>query len=92
MIEQACRDMSLDPARSFMIGDRWLDVACGVGAGTRAIRVRTGHGAAEPEAPPASLSADVSRQRGAQGQTATADIILDNLMEAAGWILRNSAR
>jgi len=77
MIEQACRDMNLDPARSFMIGDRWLDVACGVHAGTRAIRVRTGHGAAEPATPPAH---------------ATADIILDNLMEAAGWILRNSPR
>ena len=47
MIEQACRDLGLDPARSFMVGDRWLDVACGVGAGTRAIRVLTGHGAAE---------------------------------------------
>lgn len=92
MIEQACRDMSLDPARSFMVGDRWLDVACGVGAGTRAIRVRTGHGAAEPETPPASLTADPSRQSDAQKQVATADIILGNLMEAAGWILRNSAR
>ena len=92
MIEQACRDMGLDPARSFMIGDRWLDVACGVAAGTRAIRVRTGHGAAEPEAPPANLMADLSRRSDSRGHVATADIILDNLMEAAGWILRNSPR
>jgi D-glycero-D-manno-heptose 1,7-bisphosphate phosphatase len=79
MIEQACRDLSLDPAQSFMVGDRWLDVACGVGAGTRAIRVLTGHGAAEPKAPPAGVVADPN-------------VILDNLMEAAGWILRNSPR
>ena len=45
MIEQACREMGLDPARSVMVGDRWLDVACGHAAGTRAVLVRTGHGA-----------------------------------------------
>jgi len=77
MIEQACQELGLDPARSFMIGDRWLDVACGVGAGTRAIRVLTGHGPAEPAEPPVN---------------ANANAILDNLMEAAGWILRNSPR
>ena len=92
MIEQACRDMGLDPVRSFMIGDRWLDVACGVGAGTRAIRVLSGHGAAEPETPPATLMADLSRQSDAGRKVAAADIILGNLMEAAGWILRNSPR
>jgi len=109
MIEQACQELGLDPARSFMIGDRWLDVACGVGAGTRAIRVLTGHGAAEPEMPPESLFADVSRRSaehagGAKAKAdlsrrsaelssgAKADVILDNLMEAAGWILRNSPR
>ena len=77
MIEQACRDLNLDPSRSFTIGDRWLDVACGVAAGTRAIRVLTGHGSAEGAPPPGS---------------AEASVILSNLMEAAGWILRNSPR
>ena len=77
MIEQACQELGLDPARSFMVGDRWLDVACGTGAGTRAIRVMTGHGAAEATTPPADVNASV---------------ILDNLMEAAGWILRHSPR
>jgi len=77
MIEQACRDMDLDPARSVMVGDRWLDVGCGRAAGARTILVRTGHGAHEADAPPDSLRADA---------------ILNNLMEAAGWILRNSSR
>ena len=77
LIEQACRDLNIDPARSFTVGDRWLDVACGVAAGTRALRVLTGHGAHEVEAPPGGV---------------TASAILNNLMEAAGWILRNSPR
>ena len=77
MIEQACRELSLDPARSVMIGDRRLDVAAGNNAGTRGILVRTGHGAHEEAMP---LGA------------ARPDAILNNLMEAVGWILRTSSR
>lgn len=77
MIEQACRDLRLDPARSVMVGDRWLDVACGRAAGTRAILVRTGHGTHEEERRPAGIEADA---------------ILNNLMEAVGWILRTCSR
>jgi len=75
MIERACREMNLDAARSVMVGDRWLDVACGRAAGTRTVLVRTGHGAHEAEVGPGGMRADA---------------ILNNLMEAAGWILRNS--
>jgi D-glycero-D-manno-heptose 1,7-bisphosphate phosphatase len=77
MIEQACRDLSLDPKCSVTIGDRRLDVVAGSGAGTRTILVRTGHGAHEEAMP--------------QG-TAPPDAILNNLMEAVGWILRTSSR
>jgi D-glycero-D-manno-heptose 1,7-bisphosphate phosphatase len=77
MIEQAVRDMGLDPARSFMVGDRWSDVKAGHAAGTRSILIRTGHGGHDAENPPAG---------------ARADAILNNLMEAAGWILRSSSR
>jgi D-glycero-D-manno-heptose 1,7-bisphosphate phosphatase len=79
MIEQACRDLQLDPAGSVMVGDRWLDIACGKAAGTRRVLVRTGHGAYE---------ADTR----AHTATADADAILNNLMEATGWILRNLSR
>jgi D-glycero-D-manno-heptose 1,7-bisphosphate phosphatase len=77
MIEQACRDLDLDPARSVTVGDRWLDVRCGQAAGTRTVLLRTGHGAHEEEHAPAG---------------ARADAILNNLMEAVGWILRSSSR
>jgi D-glycero-D-manno-heptose 1,7-bisphosphate phosphatase len=77
MIEQACRDMDIDPQRSVMIGDRWLDIACGQAAGTRTVLVRTGHGAHEEAHAP---------------EEARADAILNNLMEAVGWILRTCSR
>jgi D-glycero-D-manno-heptose 1,7-bisphosphate phosphatase len=77
LIEQACLEMDLDPARSVMVGDRWLDVACGRAAGTRAVLVRSGHGAREAEAQPDGVRADA---------------ILNNLMEATGWILRSCSR
>ena len=78
MIERAARELGLDVRRSVMVGDRWLDVACGRAAGARAILVRTGHGAHEERVPPPP--------------GVRADAILNNLMEAAGWILRNSSR
>jgi len=77
LIEDACREMDLDPARSVMVGDRWIDVACGAAAGTKTILVRSGHGAHEADVPPADVRADA---------------ILNNLMEAVGWMLRTSSR
>jgi D-glycero-D-manno-heptose 1,7-bisphosphate phosphatase len=77
MIDQACREMGIDPRQSVMVGDRWLDVACGQAAGTRTVLVRSGHGGHEAEHPPAG---------------AHADAILNNLMEAVAWILRTCSR
>jgi D-glycero-D-manno-heptose 1,7-bisphosphate phosphatase len=53
------------------------DVACGHTAGARSVLVRTGHGAREAGSPP---------------EGASADAILNNLMEATAWILRSSSR
>ena len=74
LIERACRDLDLDASRSAMVGDRWIDVACGHAAGTRSVLVRTGVGAREAELVPEGRAADA---------------VVDNLMEAVGWILRN---
>ena len=72
MIEQASADLGLDPARSFVVGDKWLDVGAGHAAGARSILVRTGYGALEEaQLPPAR----------------PADAIVDNLAAAASWIL-----
>ena len=76
MIEQAKSELGLDLSRSFMVGDRRIDVASGHAAGVRSLLVRSGHSAYGGEAP-AGL--------------AEPDAILNNLMEAVGWILRSSS-
>ena len=72
MIEQAVADLGLDVSRSWMVGDRWLDIDTGRSAGTRSILVGS-----EVDA-------------GLQPREPRADAILNNLMEAVGWILRAS--
>ena len=42
MVVQATRDHQIDLSRSFLIGDKEVDVECAHNAGVRAIRVRTG--------------------------------------------------
>jgi D-glycero-D-manno-heptose 1,7-bisphosphate phosphatase len=74
LVDRAARDLSLDPARSFVVGDKWLDVELGRRIGGRGILVRTGLGAAEEGRAPADVKADA---------------IVDNLAAAASWILRN---
>ena len=72
MIDKAASDLGLDPARSFVVGDKWLDVQLGRAVGARAILVRTGMGAAEEMQPLDGVAADV---------------VVDNLAAAASWII-----
>jgi D-glycero-D-manno-heptose 1,7-bisphosphate phosphatase len=72
MIEAAARDLGVDPGRSFVVGDRWLDVGMAKHAGARAILVKTGAGRSQLEAPPEGL---------------VADAVADNLIAAVSWIL-----
>ena len=64
-------------ARSFMVGDKWIDVAAGRAAGAR------GHARAH------------RRRRGRKSERphdgVAADAVVDNLLAAAAWILRESA-
>jgi D-glycero-D-manno-heptose 1,7-bisphosphate phosphatase len=53
MIVEATREHQIDLSRSFLIGDKEIDVECGHNAGVRAIRVKTG-----PERDPAGSKAD----------------------------------
>ena len=74
LVDRAVRELDLDSARSFVVGDKWLDVGLARAAGARGILVRTGTGAAE-------------EARSLPG--VSADMIVDNLAGAASWILMN---
>jgi D-glycero-D-manno-heptose 1,7-bisphosphate phosphatase len=75
LVERAAREHGIDPARSFVVGDRWLDVGLARRVGARGVLVRTGYGVTEEGRPPEGLSADG---------------VVDNLAGAASWILRHS--
>jgi D-glycero-D-manno-heptose 1,7-bisphosphate phosphatase len=72
LIDRAAADLGLDPAHSFIVGDRWSDVELGRSVGARSILVRTGVGVEEEAAPLERVSADA---------------VVDNLAAAVGWIL-----
>jgi D-glycero-D-manno-heptose 1,7-bisphosphate phosphatase len=70
-------EFDLDLARSFMIGDKLIDLECGWNAGVKAsILVRTGYGA------------ETERKHVAQLGRA---VVMDDLAAAAEWILRSGA-
>jgi D-glycero-D-manno-heptose 1,7-bisphosphate phosphatase len=75
MIEDAVRDLGIDPARSWVIGDKWLDVQLGQAVGARSILVRTGWGRLQEAKRP-------------QGQHV--DAVCDNLMHAVSVILSSN--
>ena len=47
MLLEATQDLRLDLGRSWIIGDKAIDIACGKNAGIPGILVRTGYGRAE---------------------------------------------
>ena len=52
MIEEAVRDLGIDVASSWMVGDKDVDIECGRAAGCRTILVQTGYGTAHAHAKP----------------------------------------
>ncbi len=75
MVDRAVQELGIDPAGSFTVGDRWLDVALARKVGAKGILVRTGYGSTEELKPQPGL---------------TADAVVNNLAEAASWILRRA--
>jgi D,D-heptose 1,7-bisphosphate phosphatase len=73
MFLRAARELDLDLARSYAVGDRWHDVQAAQAAGASAIMVRSGYGATE-----------LTRLRPAL----TPAHIADTLIDATTWILR----
>ena len=72
LFRRAAADLDLDLPRSFVVGDRWLDVAASGAIGARSVLVQTGYGRAAEAAPAPGV---------------TADRLADNLMDAVSWIL-----
>lgn len=72
LVDRAAREFGIDPSRSFVVGDRWLDIQLARAVGARAVLVRTGFGSTAERQQPSDV---------------TADAIADNLVDAANWIL-----
>ena len=51
MLRAAERDLGIDLSRSWVVGDRWLDVELAGSVGARSILVRTGYGETEASRP-----------------------------------------
>ena len=72
LVRAAARDLDLDLSRSYVIGDKWLDVGLAQNVGATGILVRTGYGRGVESAPPDGVRAEA---------------VADTLLEAAAWIL-----
>jgi D-glycero-D-manno-heptose 1,7-bisphosphate phosphatase len=72
LVDRAIAEFGIDPARSFVVGDRWLDVALARAVGAKGVLVRTGYGETEERKPPTDMKADA---------------VVDNLIAASSWIL-----
>lgn len=59
MIEEAVRDLGIDLSKSWMVGDKDIDIECGRAAGCRTILVRTGYGSRHTGSRPDFIAADV---------------------------------
>lgn len=77
MIRRAEWELGIDLDRSFVVGDRWLDVMLGEAVGARTVLVRTGYGRTEEANPPSEVAADH---------------VAENLAEAVSWILLAARR
>ena len=51
LVLQAVDDLELDPTRSFVVGDKWSDVAVARSIGATGILVQTGYGASQAKRP-----------------------------------------
>lgn len=75
MILAAAKDLGIDVARSYVVGDRWGDVEMARAAGARSVLVGTGYN--HPDDPPPEGGA-------------APDLVTEDLMSAAAWIIQDS--
>jgi D-glycero-D-manno-heptose 1,7-bisphosphate phosphatase len=77
LLERGAREHQVDLSRSFVVGDRYGDIALAHGVGSRGILVRTGYGK------------DDLRENGAAWPEQP-DFVADDLAAAVDWILRQT--
>lgn len=75
LIEQAARNLNLDLRRSFLVGDRYLDIQTALNAGLRGVLVLTGYGRGEYE-------------HGSRTWPVPPAYVAEDLLEAADWIIK----
>jgi D-glycero-D-manno-heptose 1,7-bisphosphate phosphatase len=73
LLRRAAKDLDIDLSRSFVVGDRWHDLDAGTAVGAQGVLVRTGYGRITETSPPSG---------------AAPAAVVDNLIEAVTWILR----
>ena len=73
MLHQGQQELGIDLSRSYMVGDRYLDVRTGHAAGTRTILVMTGNGREEHER---YRDADVQPDHLAEDLAEAVDLVL----------------
>ncbi len=76
LIEMAARELAIDVSRSYVIGDRFVDIELARNAGARGILVLTGYGRGELE---------YKRQE----SKAEPDHIAEDLLDAVRWIIKD---
>ena len=76
LVLQAARELNLDPAKSFVVGDRWSDIKTAANCGAKSVLVRTGYGRGD-------------EQYIGPHQEIQPDYKAEDLPEAVDWILRN---
>lgn len=74
LVDRAARELGIEPTTSFTVGDRWVDVGLARTIGGKGVLVRTGYGSIEEARAPRGMRADA---------------VVNNLVEAASWILGN---
>jgi len=77
LMEQAAGELQIDLQRSYVVGDRFKDIAMARNAGAKAVLVLTGYGKGELE-----FVGPISRVQ--------ADFVAEDLKEAVDWILADA--
>ncbi len=75
LIQDAARDLGLDLSRSYLVGDRYMDIQTAQNAGVKGILVLTGYGLGEYE------------QRSSRSPAPA--YVAQDLLEAADWIIED---